>query len=180
MGQMIRRFISKAKTKRNGSRDDFRFLFSSLGKRSKSPDFTPGACTHDYGKNNTSFLPPPVLLTPCVVSLVKKIAKKIWNLVLKLVPLQPKSYLIMGSKDKLVERFKKKPKDFTYEETVSLLAHFGYSEYHKGATSGSRVRFKNESKGFYIDIHRPHPGSIMKEWMVKTIYQHLKNNGFIK
>ena len=24
----------------------------------------------------------------------------------------------MGSKDKLVERFKKKPKDFTYEETV--------------------------------------------------------------
>jgi hypothetical protein len=29
-------------------------------------------------------------------------------------------------------------------------------------------------------IHRPHPGSIMKEWMVKTIYQHLKNNGFIK
>jgi hypothetical protein len=31
-----------------------------------------------------------------------------------------------------------------------------------------------------IGIHRPHPGSIMKEWMVKTIYQHLKNNGFIK
>ena len=30
----------------------------------------------------------------------------------------------MGSKEKLVERFKKKPKDFTYEETVSLLAHF--------------------------------------------------------
>ena len=27
----------------------------------------------------------------------------------------------MGSKEKLVERFKKKPKDFTYEETVSLL-----------------------------------------------------------
>ena len=41
----------------------------------------------------------------------------------------------MGSKEKLVERFKKKPKDFTYEETVSLLAHFGYSEYQKGATS---------------------------------------------
>ena len=86
----------------------------------------------------------------------------------------------MGSKDKLLERFKKKPKDFTYEETVSLLAHFGYSEYQKGATSGSRVRFKNEATGSYIDIHRPHPGSIMKEWMVKTIYQHLKNNGLIK
>ena len=48
------------------------------------------------------------------------------------------------------------------------------------ATSGSRVRFKNDTTGNYIDIHRPHPGSIMKEWMVKTIYQHLKNNGLTK
>ncbi len=84
----------------------------------------------------------------------------------------------MGSKDKLIERFKKKPKDFTYEETLSLLA-LGYREHTKGATSGSRVRFKNEKTGTYIDLHRPHPGSIMKEWMVKTIYQHLKNNGLI-
>ena len=87
---------------------------------------------------------------------------------------------IMGSKEKLVERFKKKPKDFTYEETLSLLAHFGYTEHTKGSTSGSRVRFKNEQTGAYIDIHRPHPGSIMKEWMVKTIYQHLKNHKLIK
>ena len=71
----------------------------------------------------------------------------------------------MGSKEKLVERFKKKPKDFTYEETISLLAYFGYEVHNKGATSGSRVRFK---------------GSIMKEWMIKAIYQHLKNNGLIK
>ena len=85
----------------------------------------------------------------------------------------------MGSKEKLVERFKKKPKDFTYEEAVSLLSHFGYEVHNKGATSGSRVRFKNEATGVYIDIHRPHSGSIMKEWMVKTIYQHLKSNNFI-
>ena len=86
---------------------------------------------------------------------------------------------IMGAKDKLVERFKKKPKDFTYEETLSLLLHFGYEVHTKGVTSGSRVRFKNEATGVYIDIHRPHPGSIMKEWMVKVIYQHLKNNHLI-
>ena len=85
----------------------------------------------------------------------------------------------MGTKDKLKERFKKKPKDFTYEETVTLLSQLGYQEYNKGATSGSRVRFKNESTGTYIDIHRPHPGSIMKEWMVKSIYQHLKSHGLI-
>ena len=89
-------------------------------------------------------------------------------------------YKGMGTKEKLVERFKKKPKDFTYEETIALLAHFGYEVYNKGATSGSRVRFKNESLGVYIDIHRPHPGSIMKEWMIKAIYQHLKEYGHFK
>ncbi len=86
----------------------------------------------------------------------------------------------MGTKEKLINRFCNLPKDFTYEETLKLLAIFGYIEQTKGATSGSRVRFKNEQKGLYIDIHRPHPGSIMKAWMIKTIYQHLKNNGFIK
>ena len=89
-------------------------------------------------------------------------------------------YIVMGTKEKLVERFKKKPKDFTYEETIALLANFGYEVHNKGATSGSRVRFKNETTGVYIDIHRPHLGSIMKEWMIKAIYQHLKEHGHIK
>ena len=85
----------------------------------------------------------------------------------------------MSSKEKVIERFKKKPKDFTYEETISLLSYYGYEVHNKGATSGSRVRFKNEETGIYIDIRRPHPGSIMKEWMVKAIYQHLKSNNLI-
>ena len=67
----------------------------------------------------------------------------------------------MGSKEKLIERFCKLPKDFTYEETLKLLSSYGYNEHNKGATSGSRVRFKNEQTGQYIDIHKPHPGSIM-------------------
>lgn len=49
-----------------------------------------------------------------------------------------------------------------------------------GAKDKLIERFKNESTGTYIDIHRPHPGSIMKEWMIKTIYLHLKSYGFIK
>lgn len=86
----------------------------------------------------------------------------------------------MGTKEKLIDRFCKLPKDFTYEETLKLLSAFGYSEHNKGATSGSRVRFKNEQTGQYIDIHKPHPDSIMKAWMMKAIYQHLKSNGLIK
>ena len=85
----------------------------------------------------------------------------------------------MGLKEKLIERFKKQPKDFTYEEIQSLLGYFGYTKHNKGATSGSRVRFKNEETGQYIDLHRPHPSSVMKAWKMKAIYQHLKNNGLI-
>ena len=86
----------------------------------------------------------------------------------------------MGSKDKLVERFKKKPKDFTYEETVSLLAHFGYSEYNKGATSGSRVEFVNEKDGNSYIMHKPHPSNIIKGYSMKQVYTYLEANGYLK
>lgn len=86
----------------------------------------------------------------------------------------------MSTKEKLIERFRELPKNFTFEETVKLLSIFGYKKHNKGATSGSRIRFKNAETGLYIDLHKPHPGSIMKEWMMKTIYQHLKSNGLIK
>ena len=85
----------------------------------------------------------------------------------------------MVTKNKLKERFKRHPKDFTFEETVSLLEYLGYQKHNKGKTSGSRIRFKNEATGAYIDLHRPHPGSIMKEWMMKEIYNHLNNNNLL-
>lgn len=85
----------------------------------------------------------------------------------------------MGKREKLIDRFCRLPKDFTFEETLTLLGYFGYSEHNKGATSGSRIRFRNDASGSYIDIHRPHPGSIMKAWMMKAIYLHLKENGYI-
>ena len=85
----------------------------------------------------------------------------------------------MSSIEKLLERFKKKPKDFTYDETLRILSYLGYEVHNKGATSGSRVRFKNEATGEYIDIHRPHPGSIMKEWMLNAVYQHLNSKNLL-
>ena len=72
----------------------------------------------------------------------------------------------MGRKEKLLKRFLQLPKDFTFEETTTLLSYLGYDVHNKGRTSG-------------IDLHRPHPGSIMKQWMIKTIYEHLKNNDLI-
>ena len=85
----------------------------------------------------------------------------------------------MGRKEKLLNRFLQLPKDFTFDETVSLLGYLGYSIHNKGKTSGSRIRFKNDGLGIYIDLHKPHPGSIMKQWMMKAIYDHLKMNNLI-
>ncbi|MFG6428265.1 type II toxin-antitoxin system HicA family toxin [Lepagella muris] len=81
----------------------------------------------------------------------------------------------MGTKDKLIERFKRLPKDFTYEEVVRLLKIFGYTEYNKGATSGSRVRFVR-GQGIFLDFHKPHPGSIMKMGTMRSIMSHLKEH----
>jgi len=38
----------------------------------------------------------------------------------------------MSKKDKLIERFKKLPKDFHYDEMVRLLGYYDYKEIKKG------------------------------------------------
>lgn len=85
----------------------------------------------------------------------------------------------MGTKEKVLQRFVRMPKDFTFDETVRLLRYLGYEVHNKGKTSGSRIRFIDMNAGEFIDIHKPHPGSVMKEWMMKAIYQHLKNRNLI-
>lgn len=81
----------------------------------------------------------------------------------------------MSTKEKLRKRFLQMPHDFTFDEMCALLSGFGYSLDTKGTTSGSRIRFR-KSAGVYIDIHRPHPGNTMREWMMKAVYEHLKTN----
>ena len=50
----------------------------------------------------------------------------------------------MGTKEKLIERFKSLPANFTFEEMERLLSIFGYEKSNKGKTSGSRVIFKKQ------------------------------------
>ena len=85
----------------------------------------------------------------------------------------------MGTREKLIERFKNQPKDFTFDEMVKLLAGFGYETSNKGKTSGSRLRFMNRDIKSIIDIHKPHPGSIMKEGAMKDILNKLIAIGLI-
>ena len=55
----------------------------------------------------------------------------------------------MSQIEKLIERLKSKPKDFTYDELKRLLNDYGFVENNKGKTSGSRVRFY-DSFGHYF------------------------------
>lgn len=81
----------------------------------------------------------------------------------------------MGTKEKLIERLKGIPKDFTYEEAIRLLSCFGYIQSNKGKTSGSKVMFINKQTNHKILLHRPHPGNILKKYALENIIKSLIN-----
>ena len=78
----------------------------------------------------------------------------------------------MSGIEKLIVRILSLPKDFSWEELVKLLSHFGYSEIDSGKTSGSRRKFA-DSENRIISLHKPHPGNILKYYQVKQILEHL-------
>ncbi|MBQ3722839.1 MAG: type II toxin-antitoxin system HicA family toxin [Bacteroidales bacterium] len=83
----------------------------------------------------------------------------------------------MSTKDKLLDRFKRLPKDFTFDELIRLMGLFDYQMDNKGMTSGSRVSFSREGRVF--DIHRPHPGKIVKRSTLKQLHRYLKENNLL-
>jgi hypothetical protein len=85
----------------------------------------------------------------------------------------------MGKTDKLLKRLLSDPKDFTWNELVSILNYFGYKELKTGKTGGSRRKF-SDSENNIISLHKPHPGNILKSYQLKDILIHLKERGRIK
>lgn len=85
----------------------------------------------------------------------------------------------MGTKDKLIERLKRQPVDFTFDEATRLLQAFGYVISEKGRTSGSRVMF-SKSGIKPVLLHRPHPQKEMKQYAVKQLLEELIKNGDIE
>lgn len=81
----------------------------------------------------------------------------------------------MGSAEKLRERFKAVPADFTWDELKRLLAQFGYAE-QKG--KGSRRKFKADGLPTVI-LHEPHPGRIVKQYALRYVKEMLENEGLI-
>ena len=72
----------------------------------------------------------------------------------------------------------RQPKDFTWDELVRLFGIFGFTLDHKGKTSGSRIFFKKGAER--IELHKPHPSKIIKEYKMKHALDYLIKKGFIK
>jgi hypothetical protein len=85
----------------------------------------------------------------------------------------------VSKSDKLVKRFKNKPNDFTYDELCRLMKGFGYIEDSKGKSSGSRVCFYNVETGHVINMHKPHPGSILKKYQIEAILEDFERRNLL-
>ncbi len=76
----------------------------------------------------------------------------------------------MGRKEKLLAKLQQRPKNFTWDELSSLLKLLGYEERKAGKTGGSRRRFVHPTAPS-ITLHKPHPGRIVKMYLVDNILE---------
>ncbi len=83
----------------------------------------------------------------------------------------------MGKLEKMIERLKSNPKDFTFEEMQTLLLALGFELSNKGKTSGSRVKFFKD--GAFIILHKPHPRKELLSYQIKQIIETLSEEGLI-
>lgn len=83
----------------------------------------------------------------------------------------------MSKKDKLIERLLKKPKDFTFDEMVSLLSYFDY-ELKQGGT-GSEVKSNKKGSNEVINFHRPHPSGVLKQYVLNQVIDKLRRDGIL-
>ena len=83
----------------------------------------------------------------------------------------------MGKLEKLIERLKSIPKDFTFDEMQSMLLALGFELSNKGKTSGSRVKFFKD--GVCIILHKPHPRKELLAYQIKQVIETLSEEGLI-
>ncbi len=84
----------------------------------------------------------------------------------------------MGKKEKLIQRLKSRPKDFTFDDAETLLNYLDYVRSNKGKTSGSRIMFVSDNHGSIL-LHKPHPQKELKSYQVKQLIEILEQEGLI-
>lgn len=83
----------------------------------------------------------------------------------------------MGTKEKLINRFKAQPRDFTWNEFLRLFNLLGFVLDNKGKTSGSRVIFTKDTLSYIA--HKPHPDKFIKGYVMRQTLDFLTKNKLI-
>ena len=83
----------------------------------------------------------------------------------------------MGKKEKLIDRLKSNPKDFTFDELRTVLEAKGFEMSNKGRTSGSRVKFLKGNVA--IVLHKPHPRKELLEYQIKQVLEALEKEDLL-
>lgn len=86
----------------------------------------------------------------------------------------------MGKKDILTERLLSMPKDFEQREMDTLMSQCGCVKNNRGRTSGSAVEYVHQATQRVFAYHRPHPGNILKPYILKAARQFLQSVGEIQ
>lgn len=74
---------------------------------------------------------------------------------------------------------KSTPANFKFSDLRKVMAHLGYLESKKGATSGSRVKFCNSDTKAVLLLHKLYPGDEMVKAAVDSVVNFLKEHGHI-
>lgn len=71
-------------------------------------------------------------------------------------------------REKLIRRFRSRPRDLAWDELVRLLESVGYAQVRTGRTGGARRRFIHPDAPT-ISLHKPHPGNIVKTYVIDEV-----------
>ena len=86
----------------------------------------------------------------------------------------------MGKKDAMTARLLSMPKDFEQREMDTLMGQCGCDKNNRGKTSGSAIQYVHRATQRVFTYHRPHPGNILKPYVLKAAIQFLRSVGEIQ
>jgi predicted RNA binding protein YcfA (HicA-like mRNA interferase family) len=84
--------------------------------------------------------------------------------------------LQIGKREKRIARLKTVPADYRWQELTAILKTLGYQQVQG---SGSRVRFDNGNADQMLNLHKPHPGNIVKRYALRQLIEKLEKSGLI-
>ena len=85
----------------------------------------------------------------------------------------------MARRNKLLDRLRQRPRDFTWDELTRLLRRLGFEQVKGGKTGGSRHRFVQKKSGLTISLHRPHPSKELKRYQIDQLLDFFAREGMI-